>query len=279
MKFILFNLNDTNKNYINNIRLDNNHYINEVSLSKTKLEELQEEPSKWFRKLKRIVIDKDINRKILKALEGHNKKWYYILSKDIGYNKYLANKAESLLGYKLNVTNELDVNIFKYIDEHLEKNKSLKKHELKILLVSNINENINFTLLNNLIKEYKSVNIYLKEKPSTYTLKRIKQINRTQGTTIDVVKRERKVFTEYNVIYFVDDVKGTYPRFRLNKQALTLDLSTSEQDKFNFSMLFFKEYILKGNVLKDNIERLMKEYKLLELANVIGKITNELDKL
>jgi len=274
MKFILFNLNDINKNKINKIELDNNNYINEISLSKIKLKEIEKENPNILQKIKIRRLDKDIEKKILKSLDGYDKKWYYVLAKDMVCNKYITNKAESLLGYKLTITNEMDVNIFKYINEHLEKNKSLKKHEIKVLMVLNSNKNVNFTLLNNLIKEYKCVNIYIKEKPTTYTLKRIKAINKTEGTTIDVVKRERKVFTEYNVVYFVDDVKESYPRFRLNKQAIILDMSRHENDKFNSCMLFMNEFLSKNDVKKDNLESLIVRYNRLELASLIKKIVN-----
>lgn len=274
MKFILFSINDTNKNIINKIQLDDNYYINEVSLSKDLLENMEKEPKGFIQKIKYNLRDKNIQSKILKALGVWDKKWYYILSNNISSSKYLANKTQELLGYKVTSTNELDANIFKYIDEYLEKDTSLKKHELKVLLVVNDNKNLNLTLVENLIKEYKSVNIYLKEKPSSYILKRIKQINKTEGTTIDIIKKERKVFTEYNVIYFVDDVKENYPRFRLDKNSLILDIGLSEKDKFNSNIIFMNDYVSSDNIYKENIFNILKAYNNLELAIAIRKIVN-----
>lgn len=279
MKFILFNINDTNKNIVNKIYLDSNHYINEISLSKTKLEEIQKESPNFLQRIKNKYLDKDINKKIVKALDRYNKKWYYVFSNQIKNNKYIMNKVEAFLGYKLNYTNELDTNIFKYVDEYLSKNNSLKKHELKVLLVATSNNSLNFTLLNNLIKEYKSVNIYLKEKPSAYILKRIKQINKAEGTTIEILKKERKQFAEYKVIYFIDDIKENYPRFRLNKDALVIDINLSASDKFNSNVIFMNEFMLEDSTNKNNIQELLKTYNSLELARVIRKIVNELDKI
>lgn len=278
MKFILFNINDTSKSIINKIQLDENHYINEVSLSKNILENMENEPKKFIQKAKYMFRDKNIEKKILKALNHHDKKWYYIFTNNSINFKYLVNKAQQLLGYKLTSINELDTNIFKYIDEYLIDNDTLKKHELKVLLVANSDKNLNLTLIDNLMKEYKSVNIYLKEKPSNYVLKRIKQINKNEGTTIDIIKKERKVFTEYNVIYFVDDVKENYPRFRLDKNSLVIDISLSIKDKFNSNLIFMDEYLTKSNVFKDNIGELKTRYNCLELAGAIRKIVNELDK-
>jgi len=277
MKFILFNINDTNKNIIRKIELDNTNYINEVSLSKDILENMNVEPKKLMAKIKYHFCNKNIEKTIIKALDGHMQKWYYIMSNNMLNNKYLYNKIQSLLGYKLTCTNELDNNIFKYVDMYLKDNNSLKKHEIKVLLVATANKNLNFTLINNLIKEYKTINIYLREKPSSYTLKKIKQINKDEGTTIDIVKAERKAFPEYNVVYFVDDKRANYPRLRLNKDALVIDID--HEDKFNSNIIFMKEYISKEETFKSNIESLMKTYELLELSSIIRKIVNELDKL
>lgn len=275
MKFILFNINDTNKNVINKIKLDNTRYINEVSLSKSILENMEKHPKGFVAKIKYNIQDKNIEKHILKALEGWDKKWQYVLSKDLKNNKYLLNKAQSLLGYKLSCAFELDNNIFKYVDEYLSDKKTLKKHELKVLLVATSNKNLNFTLVNNLLKEYKQVNIYLKETPSSYTLNKIKQINKAEGTTIEIIKKERKAFAEYNIVYFVDGTRSGFPRLRLDKNALVIDISFASSDKFNSNVIFMNEYMEQENVLQANIQNLVKTYDNLELATVIRKIVNE----
>lgn len=278
MKFILFNLNDANKNAIYKIALDSANYISEISLSKNILNELDKEPKSFVDKVKHKFYDITIERKILKALGHHDKKWYYIMSNSMPNSKYLSNKLESLLGYKLTGTYELDGNITKYIDEYLKKNDLLKKHELKVLLVATSNKSLNFSLVNNLINQYKLVNIYLNEKPSSYTLKKIKEINKTEGTAIEIVKKERKTFGEYNVVYFVDDVKQSYPRLRLGKNALVIDLETARTDKFNSNIIFVNEYISKQDGLHENIEYLMKTYNSLDISRIVKKIVNVLDK-
>ena len=274
MKFILFNLNDTKKHITNKIQIENNNYLTEISISKYKLNQLEEKNTKGFKRIKCKLLDLELERVIFKALSAHDKKWYYVLSKDLINSKYLKNKTQSMLGYKQNIENELDANIFKYIDEYVSSNKSIKKHEIKVMLVSNTNEDINFTLITNLIKNYKTVNLYIKEIPSAYTMKRIKQINKKEGTTIDILKKERKSFVEYNVVYFVDDVKENYPRFRYNKEALIIDQSLKYRDKFNSNIEFIEEYILNNNVNKDSIMCLTAQYEKIEIANVISKIIN-----
>ncbi len=279
MKFILFNVQDKSKSEINKIELDSNCYINEVVFSKSTLNSMNNEPRRILEKMKYKYYDIKIEKIILKALDSYDKKWYYILSKNINVsNKYLSNKLEQLLGYKLSKTNEMDNNVFRYIDEYVSKNEQLKSYEVKVLLVVTNSKNLNITLLLNLIRKFKSVNIYLKDAPSEYILKRIKQINKTEGTTIEILKKERKSFIDYNVIYFVDDFKENYPRFRLNKSSQVIDLETTNQDKYNSNLIYLKEFTNKQNVNVKNIDELKLKYDNLELARVVNKITNVLDK-
>ena len=279
MKFILFNCNDTNKNRVNNIQLDNINYICEVSLSKKILDSMQKAPESFIQKIKYNFKDKNIEKNILKALQSHNGKWNYIIANNIQNNKYLANKAQMLLGYKFTCENELDTNIIKHIDDYLLQDKALKKHELKILIVANCSKNINIALLENLIKQYKYVNVYLDDKPTQFILKKIKQINKVEGTTIEIVKKERKDFKEYNVIYFIDANKENFPRLRFNKTSLVLDNTTKEMDRYNSNLLFLKDYLSNNKIETANMEILLKTYNKLEMAAVVRKIVNVLDKL
>lgn len=274
MKFILFNINDTNKNFIHNIQLGNELYLNEVSISKKVLDSMDRQPQGVIQRVKYNLMDKNIEGKIFKALEKSTEKWQYILAKDFPKSKYVMNKIQELLGCKYTSSDELDANLFKYIDEFLEANSSLNKHELKILIVANINRSINFTLIESLIKEFKNVNIYLNEIPSSYTLKRINQINKSEGSTIDILKKERKTFKEYNVIYFVDDKKENYPRFRIDKNTLVIDAALKLTDKFNSNLIYIDEYLKREDEYKEQINNLLKQYNRIELAGVIRKNVN-----
>jgi len=276
MKFILLNANDTNKNIIKTIQLDGNNYINELSFSRTQLELMERQPKGIIQNIKRIVKNRGVERQIFKALGGHNKKWHYILSNSLKPNKYLRNKTQELLGVELTTEKELDINIFKHINEYLSYENAIKEHEIKVLLVAKNNDNINMELVEKLINNYKTVSIYVGEKTSNYLLKRIKKINTTEGTTIDILNKERKMFTEYNVVYFMDSLREEYPRFRLNKKALIIDLSS--EDKFNSNIIYMDEYLKRNDVNKHNVNELLKEYNKLQLARIIKKISIKLDK-
>ena len=272
MKFILFRINDAKKNITKKIQLDKVNYINEVSISREILEKMELEPKGYIEKIKYLIRDKNIKKIILKSLESHDEKWYYIISKDMPKSKYLANKLQELLGYKLANINELDSNIFKYVDDYLTENKLLKKHEIKVLIVANANKNINISLICNLIKEYKSVNIYIKEGATSYLQKRIKEINIAEGTTIDFVSSERKVFKEYNVIYFIDDIKENFLRLRFNKKSLIIDNYFKEHDKYNSNYIFLSEYMKNEAVFVENLNELKRNYNCIDIAQAVCKM-------
>jgi len=277
MKFILFNINDLNKDIINKIMIDSKHYINEVSLSSKKLDMRLKKDSKFIQNIKNILYDRGLEKKILKALESHDKKWYYVISNDIKntkYNKYISSKAEEVLGYEVVCKNELDSNLFKYAEEYLDKNTHLKKYNLRVLLICKKNKNLNFKLLNNLIREYKNANIYLKEKPSIYIMEKIKKINQEEGTSIDIVNKDKKAFSDIDIAYFVDGLKQDFPRLRFNKNTLILDSDMQDKDKFNSNIIYINDYIKKPDVLKDNINVLMTRYNMITLACVVREIVN-----
>ena len=279
MKFILFNVQDINKTTIRKVELNDCNYINEITFSKSLLNIMIDEPKHILGRIKYKFYDKKIERIILRALDNYDKKWYYVLSKEMrGGNKYLSNKFEQLLGYKLSNTNEMDTNIFKHIDEYVNERGQLKSHELKVLLIVTNLKNLNINLLSNLINEYKTVNIYLKEKPTGYLLKRINQINKNAGSAIEILKKERKSFAEYDIIYFVDDFRENYPRFRFSKKSKVLDLEDAMQDKHNSNIIYLNNFLDNSNIETKNIQELKTKYNHLELAQVIKKITNVLDK-
>lgn len=278
MKFILFNIKDINKSLINKIDIDRTNYINEIVFSKDVIEFVEKEPKNIIAKIIKSYKEQTIRKIILKALEGRDGKWYYLTSNNAVNSKYLVNKAQELLGYKVSITNELNTNIFKYIDEYVETHKISNYHDMKVLLVAKISNSIEFKLVENLIKRYKTVNIYLSEKPTEYILRKIKEINISEGTAIEVLKAERKSFNEYNVIYFADSLKEQYPRFRLNKNALVIDQTLKDIDKFNSNLIFINDYLERNGVNKCNIEKKLEEYNLIGIASVIKELVTKLDK-
>lgn len=274
MKFILFNVNETKRNYINKIQLENNCYINEISLSKEKLLKREQTKKKASDKIKDTLYDKRIKKLIIKALEKYNKKWKYVLANELENNSYIKNIAQEYLGYEEQINNEMDKNVFSYIDEYLNTKNKVKKHELKVLIVASDGKNLNFKLLSSLIKEFKNVNIYLNCLPTTYILKNINKINVAYGSIIDILKRERKSFKEYNLIYFIDDNKSSYPRFRIDKNAIVIDNELVCEDKYNSNSIFIDEYVKKEDVNKDDIINLLKHYNKLKIGGIVRTIVN-----
>ncbi len=278
MKFILFDISNEAKSVINKIELNDSCSIDEVVISKKQLDMMAAIPNTLIKKIKYKLQDRQLEKIILQALSPYNKKWYYILSNNFQGAKYLTDKAQSLLGYNLPMSNELNNNIFKYINEYIAVD-NIKAHQVKVLIVANNEKNIDITMMGKLIGEYKQLDIYLKAKPSSYFSKRINDINIKEGTTIDILKNDKKAFAEYNVIYFVDDFRKNYPRFRLSKKSLIVDLSLVEGDKFNSNLIFMNGYLKNVCARKENIELLLTKYNAVQLATVVKETINSLDKL
>lgn len=277
MKFILFNMFDGKKNEIKKIILDNNSYIYEVNLSKEKLlERLKRDNRKGvFNKIKKVFYDKSFIKLVIKALEVSKNKWGYIFSNNLNIDeiKFLENKIQSVLGYKIIVPSELTNNAIKYLDEFCN-SKGLEKHSINALIVCSENKNLNIFFVKKLIKECKTINIYLKEKPSSYILKQIKLINKEEGSAIDIINKEKKNLKEYDFIYFIDDEIKNYPRLRLKKDALILDNLDARKDKYNSNYIYLTDYLQRDDINKEEVLMLKNRYDELELAATIRKVIN-----
>lgn len=273
MKFILFNVSNSIKNCkIERYEFDNDCYINEVNIPYSKLEKRLNKQDGFVKKIKENIFDKCLKKCILKALDKSDSKWYYSQSSSIksnaNYLKYIELICSNMLGYKYVTNSEMITNSFEYIKNHFLKNELNIKNG-KVLLVYK-KENINFTLLNNLISNIKTVNIYMKN-PSSYIQNQINKINQQVGSTIEIIKGSKKAFTDYDVIYFVDCLRCDFSRFRFNKKALILDYSIEDEDIYNTNIVFLNNYI---NDVKNKeiIQKLIESYGKLVIATYIKKV-------
>lgn len=267
MKFVLFNVKDNiDKVKIEKHNIDEDKYLVEINLSKKLLDKRLDNKKGFLKNLKNEYIDKKLHKEILKAIDNIDTKWYYALSmeisKNIDYTKYVEILSNSILGYKYIVSDEMVVNAIKHIKKH-----EVELKNTKVLLVYK-EERINLTLIQNLISEIKTVNIYA-ENASKYFQKQIARINKTEGTTIEIIKGGKKAFTEYNVVYFVDAIKQDYPRFRINKKALVID--KEYEDEFNSNIVFLDSFM---KTYKDTkkIEELINNYGKCIIATYINKV-------
>lgn len=274
MMFVLFNVKDNiDKVKCEKRYFEENKYLVEVCISKDYLNKRLKEKKNFFKTIKDIHIDKRIKKEILKALENVDTKWYYTLSCEIlecdNYRKYLENLCNSMLGYKYIVSSQMQQNAIKHIKQNANKN-NLKLTNLKMLLVYN-REDINFDFVKKLISEIKTVNIY-KTNISKYAEKQIAKINSEEGTSIEIIKKDKKSFQEYDVVYFVDAKKQDYPRFRINKKAQVIDIDT--EDIFNSNIVVLNDYLNDENNLKciSVVQNLIESYGKYVIGAYINKV-------
>lgn len=275
MKFLLINLESIDKNYIvKKHNIDDTKVVTEFVFNKEKLIRKENSKKSFFSNLRYKLYVNRISRAIYKTLDikkSANEKWYYILSNSILNNvaahKEIISILDSINGAKYVLISEMEQNLPKYILEHA-KSEKIDEHEIKLLIVYKNIKDINYSFVERLIKLYKKVNIYIKEKPTDNILNKIDKINKENGSYIEIIKYSKKAFVEYNVVYFVDDIRINYPRLRLDKNVLVVDEYISYSDKYNSNLAFLKQ----SKVNIKEIEDLNKQYGILDIASVIRKI-------
>lgn len=274
MKFILFSLGENNKKsiIINEYGILNDSKIKEIVLSKSKLNSIinlkQKGKINILDKIKTNVFKAKLTRVInLKNDEDTR----YILDEGLNITdrhvKELISMIEELGLKKIASLNEMDRNIFKYIDEYGIKN-NINIQDIRMLFVYKDINNIDLNVIREAVKLYKKVNIYLKGNVNKKLLEDIDRINDSEGSVVEVIKYNKKAFIDYNVIYYVDDYKINYPRMRLNKKSLTIDLEDSKKDKFNSNIILFNKIENKTDITG----YIVKRYGVLPMAYVLRQM-------
>lgn len=281
MKFLLINLSDISKDYeLNEYKIGDAHSLYEFVFNKEKIIKIASSKNNFITNIKKKLYISKINKAIYKVLDMNKhslEKWNYVVScdilNDVAVYKEVSSILNNLCGIKCILSSEMEENLPKYVLEHA-KNEKVSEHEIKLLLVYKNIKDINYSYIEKLIKIYKKVNIYLKEKPTDYILNKIAMINKDNGSFIEIIKYNKKAFMEYNVIYFVQDLRINYPRLRLDKRALVIDNDVAECDKFNSNLTFLKQLKTKTNIDINMIEKLNKQYGELDIAYAVRKVVN-----
>lgn len=275
MKFLLIDIQDIkpiygNKKYI----IDEKHSIDELILGNKYIKQISKKKTflaNRITKLYEVKLKRKINKvlNLNKTNKDNDEKWYYILSNKVVENnaltKYVLELLNKLGGKKYLSVSEMNANIYKYIEEY-KKNE----HEIKVLFVYKDNNSINFDVIEKAITKYKKVNIYLFEKATSTIINRIVKINNQEGTSIELVKYSKKAFLEYDVIYFVDDMRMNHPRMRIPKSSLIIDMQDTMSDKYNSNVIFYN----KINKMDEQLDKLIDKYGLISIASAVRKIVN-----
>lgn len=270
MKFILFDVREENKAIqVNEYEIFKDKKIKEIILSKSKLNEIANLRTKSKQGIIGKIKLKTYESKLKKIIKYEDAR--YILASNLNHSdkniRYLKDILEAEKIGKIASLNEMNTNIFKYIDEYGIKN-NLNVHDIKMLFVYKDINNIDFNVLLEAVRNYKKVNIYIRCNANKELLNRIDKLNDSEGSVVEIIKYNKKAFIDYDVIYYADDYRINYPRMRLNKKTLLIDLEDSLKDKFNSNIIFFNEIENKT----DAVDYLKERYGLLPLAHVLRQM-------
>lgn len=275
MKFILLNIIESKTN-INKKEYEilDGKILNELELSKSFLNKIAtinfNKKQSLIEKIQLLLYESKFKRMLVKKDE-RNQNVFYLLPQDTNITDkhitYLRSLLEKNNIKKATMLSEMENNFQNYINEYVTENK-LNENELKILFVYKNIRNVDLSLILKSINKYKKSNIYLKDNPSKELLNNIEKINEKEGCIIETIKYNKKAFIDYDVIYYVDDYRSNYPRMRLNKNALIIDMETALTDKFNSNIIFFN----KINNKPRQVYYLKERYGLLPLAYVLRQV-------
>ncbi len=276
MKFILFDISDTVKNIkCNEYELIEDKKIKEIILNKSKLNKISNikynENKSLINKIEIKIYEWLLYKLIKNETKNDKTDIRYIFSNNLNVTdkqvRYLSAALENMK-IKPNISvNEMEINIFKYVDEYSIKN-NINKQNIRMLFVYKDVNNVDLNLISNAVKEYSKVNIYLKGSFNKTLINNINSINDSEGCMIEIIKYNKKAFLDYDIIYYPDDNRINYPRMRINKKALVIDLESAQTDKFNTNIIFLNN--IKNNT--DTINCLKERYGLLPIACVLKNL-------
>lgn len=223
----------------------------------------------WFRK--RFVLkkfDKDIKRIIKKnELVGYSVIFSNELKKK-NVKKYIEKLLNNFSINEYLCLNSIESNYSKYIEEYIS-NISVKKEDIKPIIIAESADNVNFDIIDTLNSEYKELNIFCTDKIGKGFQNKIKKINEDVGSCIQILNRNNKDFRKYNVYMFLDKSRTAYLKYKFNKKSCYIDFTNKENDKFNAKYLKLEEGIKNNKYYSNKIKELYELYGKITVSNAI----------
>lgn len=173
--------------------------------------------------------------KFFLKLKFKNKKTYIVLSKYLEENNSLKKFLEEFLVNPIFVSNQNNLynNDKIYINEYL-KTKNIFQKDVKILMIIDRLEKIEKKKLNELLQEYKIVDIYMTN-ISNDSIRYVNELNNSIGSVVEILD---KIPNEYYNIFLVFSKKY---KICQNKSSFLLDYNNSDLDvKSNTYLIFNK---------------------------------------
>lgn len=282
MKFIFIKRANTQKSVdLVNVRVGKDTDILELSVNTKLLEKRLNKLTtkslykKVVYKLFAIKFDNALKNMMKKACQN-DKDIYFVFPKAIKDDKGIIGY---LLGLKLSkdlkaysYLGEMKDNIYKYIEEYAKTNEK-ELHTLKCLIICKDAKELDFKILENMIKDYKIVNIYSKEETNSHFINKMTNINEKEGTTVDIIKKGRKSFLEYDICIFYDEERSQFPRLRFSNKALVVNLTDIDNDKYDSNILKLQKRLSTGEINQEKLEGLYSSYGKGVVASIISNLS------
>lgn len=182
---------------------------------------------------------------------------------------HLINKS----GLKLyTYSGDIKSNIQKYIDQELGKQKVSFK-DAKIIMLYEEQKNIDYTLIGELLKKYKTIDIMCKNGNKNVIDKKIEKINNSLGSSIvvrnKISKKDLKI-SEYHIGLCMDENRN---KFGLNNIAL-IDLCDNDMDKYDKYAILANKNKLYKNINSEYLTYMSKNYGRLKILSLLCKMEN-----
>ncbi len=274
MKIVFVNITDKEKTECRKLNVNSNTSYEELLIPLSELNKrIFVESRGILNKVKAYFFDRKLNL-MLKAKDTEK---IYVLSKTLesaerksalsSVKNYIQDIFSKLKYEYYTYSGSICENVDKYLAEVLEK-KMLAKQDVRILLVYNNYNNIDFYLIEKLIVEYKTVDIYCTNIKGESIKEKIDKINTKYGSSVCIKSKlsKKEVKTNpYDICMYMEKSD-----FKLSNTAKIL-LFDSDSDKFDKYALLSNKYKLINNINSDHFSYMTKNYGRLKVISLLCK--------
>ena len=273
MKTIFINITDKDKIECRRLKINSNVNYDELLIPLKMLNKRVFEDNGILNKVKSYFFD----RKLISILKYKGKDNIYILSKTLE-NAEKKSALSSVKKYIQDILNRLEYDYYTYsgsIDENIDnyliealKKKHMEKKDARILMIHQNLRNINYYMLENLVGECKTVDIYCVNVKDTKMTQRLENINEKYGSSICIknkLSKQEIKMNPYDICIYMEksDFKIT--------NALKIFMWDNDSDKFDKYVLLANRHKLVSNVNNDYFSYMTKNYGRLKVISLLCK--------
>ena len=232
-----------------------------------------------FSRIKGIIWD----RTLISKIKSKDNESFFILPKLLEKQFTEGTAMDSLKSHIMFLMNKAGVrlytysgdiknNIQKYIDQELEKQK-VPLREAKLILLHEDIKNIDYTLIQELVEKYKTIDILCKTGDRNIVDKKIEKINNTLGCSIvvknKITKKDLKI-SGYHIGLCMDANRN-----KIGLNGITvIDLYDNDIDKYDKYAIMANKNKLYKNINSEYLAYMSKNYGRLKILSLLCKMEN-----